>query len=146
MSKVKNRRTVTVVQDLFQLKTSPNNFFTRNIIVGFTPDECIMRNIIYCAPSAGETTVLMIQSNIMKNGDGIIGFIAPTINAINAGSMIAPQNQFPVDINAVGLGASSIFTIMNPVIGSTTGKIAQSTTSSGDLSFILEFIEYEKTK
>ncbi len=146
MITAKNRRTVTVVQDC---KALTGFSFTRNIAVGFDPDECVMKNIAYTNPNAGEGIGILIQSNIMKGGDGIIGLIAPTVAANNLGSAIAPLNQFPIDINAIGSGASSIFNIMNPVIGSTTGAIEGTnglTAAKGVLVFTLEFIQHEKEK
>lgn len=144
--KVKRRQTVTVIQDLAQSVS-----FMRNLGIMFPAEEVGLKQITYGNITASSTLVLLLHSNIILNNDGILSsFSAPLFGtaavSLNTPSMvITPMTYFPVRLADLGL-SSTHFKIMTPTVADANGAIQLSALLTGQLSFTLEFLEYEKDK
>lgn len=144
MREIINRATFTI-SNTFVAGEPPT--FNVNIPVGFPADEFIVRQIGYQITTApAESTFYVIHSNIIRNGDGIIGQTLAN-QATTSYSSAVPMSIFKPDLTKINTG-NATFTLYVPVNGVNTflvnGSVPPEIVTHGKLLLTLEFLEYEK--
>ncbi len=139
---IANRASITVTH-LF-VAGAP---FQRTLNVGFDADEVIIRQITY-GDITNDVNASFIQTDLVKNGDGIIGHVIPNtlpvagppqyVNTVMSNSY-CPNGHYPVNRGKIN-GGQATFNILTPVGANDT--VIQNTLADGILTITLEFVQY----
>jgi hypothetical protein len=154
---IKNRRTVNINQSFL----NPSSF-TRQITLGFEPDDVIVKQVTYRAVLGDQEAVYYVRTNMIKDSASnlLCSFVPKmmisentyfnsetneVVDAVLQGdySVTTPCATFQVEQSNVNSGSTE-FTIVETTLNPIGQFVDASNALTGELSLQLEFVQYQK--
>ncbi len=139
-----DRTTITVQHQLIQGTAS----FSFPIVLSFMPDTFIVRQIVY-GNCEHDPNISAVQTNIVRNGDGIIGIVYPNTDAeegppvvVNTPIAMSISNnaEFYAQPSTTSSSSAAIFRLVTLSNGE---RDIPNELADGQLFIVLEFIKYD---